>query len=145
MHTSFVDRADDGLSWQLLYTKPHAETWVEANLRAQGYSTLLPRAATRSGLGPLFPRYVFAGFAPPQRPDSFAGTYGVAYVVRCGNRPARVPRDVIVSISERMNEQGIVRVDRGEGTDESIFTSRARDRVAVLARFAEAGFRVRSA
>ena len=30
------------LCWQLLYTKPRAETWGEINLRRQGYATLYP-------------------------------------------------------------------------------------------------------
>ena len=49
------------LCWQLLYTKSRAEEWVEINLRKQGFATLLPRVRSRSGFGPLFPRYLFAG------------------------------------------------------------------------------------
>lgn len=140
----FVSPADDGLSWQLLYTKPHAEAWVIANLRRQGFATLHPLILTRAGTGPLFPRYVFAGYGEAQRPEHFRGTYGVSYVVHCGARPACVPRDVILSIAERMNERGIVRVADLDA-EESIFARRARARVATLAKFAEAGFRVRSA
>ena len=142
--SSFVHLADDGLSWQLLYTKPHAEAWVEANLRNQGFATLLPRIRTRGGTGALFPRYVFAGHIASQRSRSFAGTFGVAYVVRCGATPALVPPDVIQEISLRMDGRGIVQLEASTGTD-SLFSARAQERVATLARFADAGFRVRIA
>lgn len=138
--SSFVTGADDGLTWQLLYTKPHAEAWVEANLRRQGFATLLPRTPTKAGTGPLFPRYVFAGCSASQRPTSFAGTYGVAYIGRCGAHSARIPNDISASINARMNEQGVVRPE-SLVAEASIFATRARERVAILASFAAAGFR----
>ena len=142
--SSFAHLADDGLTWQLLYTKPRAEAWVDANLRRQGFVTLLPRVLKRSSTAPLFPRYVFAGYTLSQRAEPFAGTYGVRYVVHCGARPARVPRDVIVSIVGRMDDRGIVRAESLDA-GETLFAAHARQRVTILAKFAEAGFRVRAA
>lgn len=142
--SSFEPNADDGCFWRLLFTKPRAEAWVEANLRKQGFEVLLPRTATRSGFGPLFPRYVFAGFAAGQRPDSMAGTYGVQYVVHCGAAPARVPADVIAQIRSRMNERGVVVVER-LGDVDPIFAKQQRARIEALEKFAAAGFRVRVA
>ena len=137
-------KADDGFSWRLLYTKPRAEAWVDANLRRQGFAVLLPRVSARSCLAPLFPRYVFAGFGPTQNPDSLAGTYGVQYVVYCGAAPARVPESVIAEIRERMDERGVVQIERLTGAD-PIFARRQRERLYALARLAEAGFKVRVA
>ena len=142
--SSFEANALDGCSWRLLYTKPHAEVWVEANLRKQGFLVLSPRTPLRSGLGPLFPRDVFSGYAAGQRPDSMAGTYGVQYVVGCGARPAVVPPEVIAEIRARMDERGIVLVDRADTVD-SIFAKHQRARVEALMKFAAAGFRVRIA
>ena len=136
--------ADDGVSWCLLYTKPRAEVWVDANLRKQGFVCLLPRVGTRAGLGPLFPRYVFAGYTPGQRSQSLAGTYGVQYVVHCAGRPARVPAEVIAEIVARMDARGVVELERSSGAD-PIFAKRQRDRLATLEKFAAAGFKVRVA
>jgi transcription termination factor NusG len=142
--SGFESQDDDGCSWRLLFTKPQAEAWVEANLRKQGFDTLLPRTPKRMGLAPLFPRYVFAGYRPGQRGESFAGTYGVQYVVHCGERPAHVPASVIREIRSRMDERGIVRVEDVSGVD-SIFAKRQRERLDALAKFAAAGFKVRIA
>src|SRR3981189_2586113 len=110
--SSFEMEAADGFTWRLLYTKPHAEAWVDANLKTQGFGSLLPRTPTHAGFVPLFSRYVFAGYRPGQRPESFAGTYGVQYVVNCGASPACVPVSVIEEIRARMDERGIVRLER---------------------------------
>jgi transcriptional antiterminator RfaH len=142
--SSSASNAADSRTWRLLYTKPHAEVWVEANLRNQGFESLLPRTATRSGFGPLFPRYVFAGYRAGQRPEAFAGTYGVQYVVHCGLRPAIVPVELIVEIRARMNERGVVVLEK-RAIEDPLFARRQRERLEALAKFAAAGFRVRAA
>lgn len=143
--SSFEPIADDDCcSWRLLYTKPHAESWVDANLRRQGFGVLLPRIRGRAGYGPLFPRYVFAGFAPGQRSEAMASTYGVQYVVRCGRSPAAVPAEVIAELRARMDARGVVTVERSSEAD-PLFAAQQRRRLDALARFAAAGFRVRIA
>lgn len=142
--SSFETEAADGFTWRLLYTKPHAEVWVDANLRKQGFGVLLPRITGRNGLAPLFPRYVFAGVTAALRGESLGGTYGVQYVVQCGHTPARVPAAVIAEIRARMDAHGIVRVDRVAGGD-PLFAKQRRERLAALEKFAAAGFRVRIA
>ena len=135
---------DSDITWLLLYTKPNAEAWTEVNLRNQGYVALMPRVAARGGFRPLFPRYVFAGHAPALSPRPLASTSGVLYVVHCGDRPARVPRDVIEDIRGRMNENGVVHLESSPLPD-PLFVKRERERVRALVKFAQAGFRVRSA
>lgn len=130
--------------WQLLYTKPHAEEWVEVNLRRQGYTTLLPRVQGRSGYRPLFPRYIFAGFEADRSVRELRSTRGVSYVVQCGEQPARVPVEVISEIEGRMDAWGVVAVDVKAEPD-SLFGKAERERVRALVRFAEAGWRVRVA
>lgn len=150
--SSFEMEAADGFTWRLLYTKPRAESWVDANLRKQGFEALLPRTPSRAGFVPLFARYVFAGYQPGTggggpRSESLAGTYGVQYVVKCGEAPARVPASVIEEIRARMDERGVVRLEEltGRGGVDPIFAKRQRERVYALTRLAQAGFRVRIA
>ncbi|HXT16792.1 MAG TPA: transcription termination/antitermination NusG family protein [Gemmatimonadaceae bacterium] len=133
-----------GLSWLLVYTKPGAESWAEINLRNQGFTTLMPRVVARGRTAPLFPRYVFVGCPAGARIQSLHSTFGILYVVQCGEQPARVPGDVLEEIRGRMNEHGVVHIDRGAPADE-LFARRERDRVRALVKFAQAGFRVRSA
>jgi hypothetical protein len=62
----------------------------------------------------------------------------------CGDKPARVPREVIDEVRGRMNENGVVRLDVKAAPD-PLFAKRERERVHALVKFAQAGFRVRSA
>jgi transcriptional antiterminator RfaH len=132
------------LVWRLLYTKPHAEAWADINLRRQGFATLLPRIRQRSALALLFPRYIFSGH-PADRPiASLRSTFGVLYVVHCGDRPARVPIEVIEEIRSRMDAHGVVRLDEAPRAD-PLFAKAQRERLRALERLAQAGFRVRMA
>jgi hypothetical protein len=131
------------LSWALVYTKAQAEAWVDANLRNQGFATLLPRVASRGGFKPLFPRYVFAGFEGPL-PRQIQNTFGVQYLVRTGERPTRVPPEVIAELRARMNANGVVLLDQQPAAD-PLFAKRERDRLRALIKLTEAGFRVRIA
>ena len=133
--------ADAELCWVLLYTKPFAESWAEINLRRQGYATLLPRVCRRGRFAPLFPRYLFAGFALHQAPGPLRSTRGVLYVVHCGERPARVSAEVLSSIRARMDDRGVVAVDDAPTAD-PLFAARERERVRALVKLAHAGFRV---
>jgi transcriptional antiterminator RfaH len=134
----------NAVHWILLYTKPHAEDWAAVNLRRQGFDTLLPRVRARGALTPLFPRYLFAAHSLARTPPAMQHTFGVLYVVRCGDRPAIVPPDVIAGIRERMDDRGIVTLVRRPPEDE-LFARRQRDRLRALEQFAAAGFRVRAA
>jgi len=135
---------DRGLSWVLVYTRIHAETWADANLRSQGFNTLYPRIASRSGRAPLFPRYIFVGFNGTEPPRALRGTFGVHSLVEFDGRPARVPTDVIAELASRMNEQGVVALETTRRAD-PLFAHRDRERVRTLIKLAQAGFRVRSA
>lgn len=136
--------SDPTLTWQLLYTKPHAEAWAEINLRRQGFATLLPRVPEGSGFAPLFPRYIFSGHHNGQSIGSLRSTCGVLYVVRCGDQPARVPIEVIEEIRSRMNEHNVVRVGEVPSVD-PLFAKAQRERVRALERLVAAGFRVKVA
>lgn len=134
-------QVDRDQCWLLLYTKARAESWADINLRMQGFTTLLPRVRQRDGFAPLFPRYLFVG--APARTDfrPAQNTRGVLYVVRCGEKPARVPLEVIDSVRERMDELGVVELE-GRQVHDPLFARRERERVRALVKFARAGFRV---
>ena len=133
------------LRWTLLYTKRHAEAWAEINLRKQGFSTLLPRVRGRGGLCPLFPRYVFVGYGDERAVSAMQHTFGVLYTVLCGDKPARVPNEVIAEICDRMDGAGIVTLDSGREQRDLLFASQRRERIRTLEKFAQAGFKVRAA
>jgi hypothetical protein len=63
------------------------------------------------------------------------------YVVHCGDRPARVPLEVIDGIRARMDAQGVVEVE-GRPLADPLFERRERERVRALVKLAQAGFRV---
>jgi transcriptional antiterminator RfaH len=131
-------------SWQLVYTKARAERWVELNLRRQNFLTLLPLVRGRAGFVPLFPRYVFVGIAPEVSARPIAGTRGVQYLVHFGSQPARVPTEVLLDVSSRMDAHGVVHLEKADPED-PLFAKRARERTRALLMFAEAGFRIKSA
>jgi hypothetical protein len=135
---------DPDLHWQLLYTKPRAEAWAEANLRKQGFAVLMPRARTARGVGLLFPRYVFGGYSHEHEARVLRSTYGIQYVVHCGERPAAVPAALIADLTSRMDEQGIVRMDDA-ASHPTLFSENERQRVRALVKLAAAGFRIRAA
>lgn len=133
---------DTGLIWQLLYTKPYAEEQAELNLRRQGFATFLPRIRAGHRLEPLFPRYIFSGHRAGQSTACLHSTYGVLEVVRWGDRPARVPGEVIEEIRSRMDSEKVVRLSQN-GRGDSLFARTQRERIQALERLVAAGFRVR--
>jgi transcriptional antiterminator RfaH len=132
---------DSGLCWVLLYTKPHAESWAEINLRRQGYATLLPRVRARTSFAPLFPRYLFAGYRLDQRIAPLRNTRGIQSIVHCGDQPARVPPEVIEEVRGRMDAHGVVALDVAAPRD-PLFARAERERTRTLIKLAQAGFRV---
>ena len=132
---------DPELCWVLLYTKPHAESWAEINLRRQGYATLLPRVRARNAFAPLFTRYLFAAHSADQRLEPIRSTRGVLSIVQFGDRVARVPVAVIEEVRARMDAYGVVTVE-APATPDPLFARAERERVRALVKFAKAGFRV---
>ena len=132
------------MQWLLVYTKARAERWAEANLRRQGYATVLPRVRGSVGESPLFPRYVFVGCHPGQRVEPLRSTSGVLYTVTFGAAPAAVHPEVIDEIRGRMDSSGFVMVESGTPTN-ALFAARERERTRTLLKLAEAGFRVKFA
>ena len=136
-----MDHVDRDLCWLLLYTKAHAESWADINLRKQGFATLLPRVRQRGGFAPLFPRYLFVG-GP-------AGTEFVRRRIRAvcctlftvvRSRRGSPWRSLAVFASEWTSTGSWS--SRGAVVRDPLFARRERERVRTLVKFAQAGFRV---
>lgn len=148
-------------SWYLIQTKTRQERIAQENLERQGYETYLPfaeirrrkRGRTVRVVDPMFPRYLFIHLSDETddwRP--IRSTLGVTTLVRFGQVPARIPDNLIASLRNRENEQGVQIIETPEfqsGTKiriaegpmegyEGIFQSQtSKERVTILLQIAE--------
>lgn len=105
--------------WYAVHTKAGQERIAEGNLLRQGYESYLPRlAGKRKGargragdiVRPLFPGYLFVALDIERTAwGAINSTYGVAYLVSFGGRPAALPDHVIPEIRAREAEDGLIR------------------------------------
>ena len=90
--------------WCVIRSAPREEERAELNLLRQGYNTFLPRTRRQVRharkvqwrLAPLFPGYLFVSLDPAAtawRP--ILSTWGVAGLVRFGERPACMPPGLV--------------------------------------------------
>lgn len=153
-------------AWYLIHTKPQQEYLARDNLERQGYEVYLPlttvlrrrRGRSIPAQGPVFPRYLFIHLSDES--DNWKpirSTLGVQCLVRFGERPARVPDELIDTLRSRETEDGLlpaantepepgesVRISHGpfEGYT-AIFESRSgKERVFLLLQIAENNVRL---
>jgi transcriptional antiterminator RfaH len=109
----------DQSAWYLVHTQPQAEARADFNLRRQGFQSYLPkyqrtrRHARKAEVvaRPLFPRYLFVALdLTHDRWRAVQSTFGVSQFVLSGDKPARVPCDVIGEIRAREGEGGYVQL-----------------------------------
>ncbi len=107
------------LGWYLLLTKPRQEELALQNLQQQGYCCYMPRMQQQKIAGkqlklievPLFPRYIFVELDSSGNGKSWAplrSTYGVSTLVRFGEQPAVVGREIITELKRRESTQGVI-------------------------------------
>lgn len=100
-------------NWWLVTTKPRQEEYAEANLLNQGYETYRPlakrlrkqRGKMKPTIESLFPRYLFIHL--DQLNDNWApirSTYGVSKIVSFGNKPAKVPDEIITQLKKEEDQ-----------------------------------------
>lgn len=101
--------------WCVVRTLQRDEARAEINLQRQGYRTFLPRIRkqVRSGRrllwksAPLFPGYLFVCLDPAHSSwRSIQSTYGVAGIVRFGERPATLPLGLVERLQSLSLENG---------------------------------------
>ena len=96
--------------WYALYTKPHKEFQVYAQLQAQGIETYLPtvlrkvRRCDHPQRKVYFPCYLFARLDfDGVRRSSIAWMPGVRRIVSAGDQPAIVAPEVVELIRQRLD------------------------------------------
>ena len=104
-------------AWYVVYTRPHAEEVAARNLVRQGFDTFLPRLSKRRRHArkleivqrPLFPRYLFVAVdLAVDRWRAIHSTIGVAGLVCHGEAPSEVPRDVVATLLEQCDSNGVL-------------------------------------
>jgi transcriptional antiterminator RfaH len=147
--------------WYLIQTKTCQERLARENLERQGYTIYLPfaeirrrrRGKTIRVIDPMFPRYLFI-YLSDETDDwrPIRSTLGVTTLVRFGQVLAKVPGNLIASLRDRENDQGIqiietpdyqsgdkVRIAEGpmEGYEGIFQCKTGKERVTVLLQIAE--------
>ena len=106
-------------AWFLAQVKPNADQIAKRNLERQGFTIFQPmerRTAVRRGklveqLRPFFSGYLFVTYPSASAPWSLVNsTYGVSRLVKTGDRPAPVPVQVVASLLEACDADGVVSV-----------------------------------
>ena len=105
-------------SWYLLMSKPRDEERALLNLQDQGYTVYLPRVLRerrkagnrKSGVEPLFPRYLFVRLNEEMNWAPIRSTPGVSGLVAFGNRERSYipcPDGMVEAIQAQENNQGL--------------------------------------
>jgi transcriptional antiterminator RfaH len=100
--------------WYALYTKPHKEFQVNAQLQALGVETYLPtvlrkvRRRDRPHLKVYFPCYLFARLDfDDVRRSSIAWMPGIRSIVSSGDQPTIVAPEVIETVRHRLDGSAV--------------------------------------
>jgi transcriptional antiterminator RfaH len=103
--------------WRLVQVRPNADSIAIRNVERQGFSVFRPLeivTSIRGGrfvsrLRSFFPGYMFAGYAGPAAPWSVINsTYGVARLVKFGDRPTTVPNRLVAELQAACDGQGVI-------------------------------------
>lgn len=103
--------------WYVVQSKPREEHLAEHFLRRKGFITYLPLMEISSPRGlrniieekPLFPRYLFCRFDPEENLPHVRWTRGVAKILPESVHPASVDDEVVSTIRNLEQQDGIIR------------------------------------
>jgi transcription antitermination factor NusG len=106
------------IGWFAIQAKPRRESFACKNIEKLRLEVLFPqirlerpiRRSAQSGCKPLFPGYFFSRFCPEASFESVRATRGVLRVVNSGRIPIPVPEEVIREIQDRIEEDGLIRI-----------------------------------
>lgn len=121
--------------WFLIHTQPCREKAVIGKLGAQNIKSFLPLTFAKRFNGehcPLFPSYVFASFDRLIHRDvneSLSRLPLLGRVVYFGSKPAEVPAEILIAISQRLDATGCFITD--EAAKEQAFRFDQGDRVLI--------------
>lgn len=113
--------------WAVAQVIANKEEIAILNLHHQGFETFCPRleAVRRRGhktvqtVAPVFPGYLFVGLRSDQHGFRVVdGTHGVRRLVKFGDAPARVPRELILQLKAMCDSHELIQfcdpVDLGD-------------------------------
>jgi len=114
-----VDAFND-MNWFAVQVKRFREGPAAANVAANGLEVFLPlvkiehpeECVIRVVSKPLFQGYFFARFNPVISLGLVEGAWGVLRVVKSGMTPVPVEDSVVKEIQDRVNEDGLIRLER---------------------------------
>ena len=110
-----------GERWYVVRALPKREHGAEVQLAGQGFRVFLPKVSrnvrharkTKAVHAPAFPGYLFVALdLRRDRWRSINGTFGVMSLIMAEERPVPVPRGVVETIIDYVDESGICRFDR---------------------------------
>jgi transcriptional antiterminator RfaH len=110
-----------GERWYVVRALAKREQGAEAQLAGQGFRVFLPKVSrnvrharkTKAVHAPAFPGYLFVALdLRRDRWRSINGTFGVMSLIMAEERPVPVPRGVVETIIDYVDESGICRFDR---------------------------------
>jgi len=102
--------------WYVVRSKPRREEYAQDQLIRRGVETFLPRIVeplrgrTETGVGPLFPGYLFARLDLLAQYTNVIWAPGVRSFVAFGDVPAAVDPEVVEFLLTRCGPEGVVRV-----------------------------------
>lgn len=111
---------EESRTWFVVQTNPREEEKALRGLMEKGFEIFFPRIKVvrywrlkpAEAVRPLFPSYLFARFTHPRDYPYVLWTRGVKRVVGAGDEPVPVPDEVIETIRDQMDDDGLVRVGR---------------------------------
>lgn len=103
-------------NWFAIQTKPAQEDQAAANIRQLSLEVFMPQVKqvkrswgkTLVKITPLFPRYLFANFAPLPYLHPIRYARGVTRVISAGDDPLPLDKKIIELIQQRIGEDGFV-------------------------------------
>jgi transcription antitermination factor NusG len=139
--------------WYVIQTKPKKELEAESYLSTKGveiFNPLMETFALRNGgmnkeLRALFPGYIFGKFDLEQNYPLVRWARGVRKVLGFGGYPTPISEEVVTTIKERTDAQGIMRVKHHFEPNDvvRIKTGPLRDLLGVFERWLSDSERVR--
>lgn len=138
-------------AWYVVQTKRHRDYVAQRFLAERGVGSYLPRVVqwprpvVGSGVGPMFPGYLFVRASLPDEFYRITWTPGVKAFVTFGEAPAVVDPQVIDFLRRRESTDGVIRCNQGvtENSEVEIIHGPLRGLTAIVEQRLPARERVR--
>jgi len=111
---------DSNIHWFAIRARRFREELAASSVAALGLEVFLPMIRVeclepiKTGSKPLFSGYFFARFSPEISLSSIECAQGVLYAIKSGPNPIPVADQVISEIQSQVQDDGLIRLQRGE-------------------------------